>query len=415
MALLKTKQGDDILLVPYRFEVEAKSRSTLVKAIKETAETLGDAREFCAVEQLDGGGYAVALHDQQGYILAESVWRHFDYPENLIWCEQLSDEDSDRVIIVIVKDNRIHLDGEIPLTALNQDIATSIGDGDQRFSIYTHGDVPLVSNNDGEFGKVALDRDRVTSFTELERSLVTVIDWNSSDKTHRISKSVSMAGLPNRAPFWLIGIVVTSMVLKLVLFAPKPEVETVVNDPFNEYRKALIDSPSVEAIAMEVIDRVALTSQLTTWKVVGLGSNGFQFDVVLSPLVSRPNFGEVKSLSNAMGVSPAFRDGKLYLTDSLIPNLPKRNIDQIVKVIDVIEHLYSSTRGSVFDLDILGASNSSKYRAQEFTLTAKGIAIDEIYGIHPIINGLPVKLISLETKPIELGYEVVGRFNILGL
>jgi hypothetical protein len=142
MSILRRDDGLAFVLQPYRETLAIKNTALLRKEIRYLAEAHGNnVRLF---KSATGEYEAVFSHDA-GYLLGETVWSHFNRQSDLIYCEVLTTE-VQQVLIVIVREGKVYLDAKLSFETLNDEVAGLLTESTSRYVIYLYGDVPVDFN-----------------------------------------------------------------------------------------------------------------------------------------------------------------------------------------------------------------------------------------------------------------------------
>ncbi len=106
MSLLNRPDGVQFVVQPYRERIAIGKRSVMVQRIRFLSEQHG---QYVLLTPLNTGSIEAVFSRESGYLLGESIWNYFDKPPYLIFCEKIS-KDSNQVLLVIIRANEIYLD-----------------------------------------------------------------------------------------------------------------------------------------------------------------------------------------------------------------------------------------------------------------------------------------------------------------
>jgi hypothetical protein len=160
MPYITREDGERFVIPSYRDVLSAKSKSQLKKDILLLSQSYG---EYITMQKKNAMQYEVAFSPDTGYLLGETVWQHFKKPSDMIYCEAIPGVAE--VILVIVKDDSVYLDGSFPIDNVSEELVVFLTQ-QAHFEIYTYGDVPIADSP--EDGKFSFDQKSVKSFTMLD-------------------------------------------------------------------------------------------------------------------------------------------------------------------------------------------------------------------------------------------------------
>ena len=64
--------------------------------------------QYILLSRFDEHAIEAVFSKESGYLLGETIWHYFDNPQYLIFCERLSKENN-QVLLVIIRDNEVYL------------------------------------------------------------------------------------------------------------------------------------------------------------------------------------------------------------------------------------------------------------------------------------------------------------------
>lgn len=163
MPVLRRSDGIPFALRSYRESLTVKNSSLLRRELFLLSQSHGHFARF--LKQRNGKLEAIFSKDE-GYLLGETIWQHFGFPENLIYCEQLTDDKD--ILTVIVLAGNIYLDAKLSYEELTEEF-TTLFSSKVRYQIYVSGKVPLTDGN--AKNKFNLAAEIVDSFQHQEASI----------------------------------------------------------------------------------------------------------------------------------------------------------------------------------------------------------------------------------------------------
>lgn len=237
MAVIRREDGVQFVVQSYRELLTQKNPALLKNEIRFIGKTNGDyARLF---KQRENQFEAVFSRDP-GYLLGETIWYHFGKPADLIYCEALPDEQ--HALVVIVRSGSVYLDAKLPLAGL-QDEFISLATSNNRFVVYTSGDVPLVQNP--EENKFAFEPQLIQAFNVLNEPLFPRLPVNDNLKLLSVDQAIKAQHLDKGlSPALMVaGLLVASIILYW-LFSDKEQ-------PLPQVTQAPVQQQVIEPSALQ--------------------------------------------------------------------------------------------------------------------------------------------------------------------
>lgn len=243
MAILTRDDGVAFAIYTYRELITAKKGPLLRNELMLLSRDNG---EYARFYDKPGGDFEAVFGHEAGYLLGENVWHYFNQPDDLIYCEQLPD--NEHAILVVVRDGNVFIDAKLPLANLLDEFLGLIA-GDNRFDINIYGDlIPLAKT--AQEDKFAFDPNLVKSFTILDAPIFETLPLDENFRLIPISKAITELGLAENSMLkWGISLIVL-LVLAFGIYKtmqqPAPLEEVAVTktteapvDPYAGYRAAL--------------------------------------------------------------------------------------------------------------------------------------------------------------------------------
>lgn len=159
MRILIREDGTQFLLQPYRERLVIKSTALLKREIFLLSQNYG---VYSRIYKQPYGYYEGVFAHEPGYLLGETIWHYFGKPENLLYCEALS---NDQMLIVVVRDNSVYLDTQIAKADLKEELSF-FQEAKSKYTIYVYGDVPISEKENTH--PIILPRERIKSFSRLK-------------------------------------------------------------------------------------------------------------------------------------------------------------------------------------------------------------------------------------------------------
>ena len=140
MAILRRVDGVQFSAQPYRSVLEGKKSSLLNKEVRLLAQEHGNF-----VKLLSGANnqYTAIFSQDPGFLFGETVWQHFERPDDLVYCELI---DKTHALLVVVNAGKVVLDGKFELANIETQLNSFISEN-TKYTVFTSGKVPITSNN----------------------------------------------------------------------------------------------------------------------------------------------------------------------------------------------------------------------------------------------------------------------------
>lgn len=258
MPYITREDGEHFVIPSYRDVLSSKSKTQLKKDILLLSKSYGD---HITMQKKNAMQYEVAFSTDTGYLLGESVWQHFNKPDDMIYCEAIPG--STEVILVIVKNGSVYLDGSFQADNVSEELVVFLTQ-EAHFEIVTYGDVP-ISDSSVE-GKFSFDPKSVKSFTVLDKPVFQTLSLLPAYKLQLVDVVLKTQGIgvpPIRSI--IIAIVVAGLGWYLWALITTPAEQTVelvqAINPYQSYIDTM-HSPLPE-------DEIAsVVNQLKNWLII---------------------------------------------------------------------------------------------------------------------------------------------------
>ena len=250
MASIAREDGAQFVIQAYREQISCQKKTILSQKLRLLTEQYGN---FVRVYRKSADNFDLALSRDPGYLLGESIRAYFDYPDNLIFCEQLPDRN--QAIVVVVRGGAILLDTKIDLAQLTSELLPFIAD-EYQYDYVLYGNIPVTTEEDSET-KMTLPEGSYRSFRELDSGVFAALpakpefqlcDIYSALKDIKFNNSPIMMVLIGLAAVIVIGI--AYLILKPAA-TPKQKVHKPKISIYQRYNQALTTAPP-EAILNEM-------------------------------------------------------------------------------------------------------------------------------------------------------------------
>ncbi len=271
MPYIAREDGEHFVIPSYRDVLSAKNKGQLKKDIHLLSQSYG---EYITLQKKNAMQYEIAFSPDTGYLLGETVWQHFNKPDDMIYCEAIPG--SAEVIMVIVKDSSVYLDGSFPTENVSEELVVFLTQ-QAHFDIYTYGDVPIADSP--EDGKFSFDAKSVKTFTRLDNPVFPTLPLIPAYKLQLVDVALKAHGI-GVVP--IIPIVAVAIIAGLgwYLFGTSSEpeqvqvVEQVVN-PYDGYINTM-HSPLPNEEVMKFVAELKKLLLLPGWVITEVTYSGGQ-------------------------------------------------------------------------------------------------------------------------------------------
>ncbi len=392
MPVIKREDGINFAVYTYREVINFKRSNLLKREVAMLAEENGEFARF--FPQITGDIEVIFSRDQ-GYLLGESVWDHFDRANDLVFCEQLSGGET--AALVVIRGGSVYLDAEVPLENLVDEFA-ALTTGSNHYDIYVHGEVPLSELPREDC--FCFDAAFVKSFTELEEPVFpqlgadpdyALLPYNEAFAKLPVKRGKGIAGI-----LAIIAVIVVGYVAwDIFKPAPPPPPSAVIATPQNPYAayQAALNNPSPEDILMALARGVRESFTLPGWEALSFNLNGSNADVSLQSVGGTTELLLlwVKQHNAALSVSSGRASISLQL-----PVKNREKIMVIYKTDDIVSMVYDRLNHT-----FIGATVSIKkpvtkenYQSTAMQVSLSGVAPQTLEFLGRELDNLPIVLDS---------------------
>jgi hypothetical protein len=357
-------------------------------------------------------GYTITYNQERGYLLAESVARYFDYPENLVWCEHIGEtsEGESRFAIVIIRNHRIMLDTEMLDTAVADDIVISIGGGDEIFDIYTYGDVPIKhSPETAGTHDIVIEPSRTANFVTLSHSILDLIVPNRLDALSSVTKAVTNAGLVSHTWKYTLGLALLSAVGYWLFIYTPPDRQVITVDNYKSYRMALQSIAPSHSLLLLANDFSRLL-HLSRWELARMSiADGNSANFTLRS--SEPDYQQAADFAKVFDSTFTVRQRDILLTKTRSNRLARAKLDKMVSIDDLSIKLlddlslHPQLTASLGEIRIAG-----QFHTRALNLQAQAISHADLIWLANILDGRPINL-DIASFSVN-GFTFSGRLNL---
>jgi hypothetical protein len=368
MAVFYREDGVYFALRPYR-ELLSVKRASLFK--KELELLANDHGHYVRLFRQPSGDWEAVFSREPGYLLGEAVWRYFDKPPNLIYCEALPNKQE--AMVVIARDGLIYLDAQLSFAELEEELKT-LDMVSGQFVSKIYGNITLFPDNQRQTGILAtLPVDAEVHLAPYQR----VIDELSPSRPYMAWVFGGLVLLGGAA--WLMN----------ALSPANKQGEIVITDPLAHYR-AVFSGSSVSAQLSALMSQIELLYGLPGWTAGTITSTPGNISVRLNSLGGTT--GMLLAWAQQHQVQVSLGSGGAALTmivqmdsrQAIIP--PLQPLQSVLS--SVIDKMMTLLPGKSVTIGTL--SSESGYRKSGMTIQVNDIAPYVLSLIGAALNQLPV-------------------------
>lgn len=193
MAILRRVDGVQFAVQPYRAVLDVKKSVLLNQEVHLLAQDHGN---FVRLFRISHEHYSAVFSQDPGFLLGETVWQHFDRPDNLIYCELM--DDKIHALLVVINADGVVVDNKFELVNIIAELNSLILEN-TKYAVFTYGKVPITSSNDEKAYK--FHEQNILSFNHLAEPLFTslhvtdqfqLLPLHLALKEHHLNKSYNL-------------------------------------------------------------------------------------------------------------------------------------------------------------------------------------------------------------------------------
>lgn len=400
MAFITREDGTRFVIPSYREILAIKKPSLLKREILLLSANYG---EYITLQKKNNDHYEAAFSPDWGYLLGETVWYHFEKPQDLIYCEAIPD--TSEVILVVVKNGSVYLDGTFSLDSIPDELVI-FKTQQAEFDIYIYGDVPISKTE--EEGKFSFDRSSIKSFTMLDAPafpLLPLIKVYQLQLVDVVLKSKGIGVFPLKPLLALLLLLTLGWVAFNYLTSEAPQIEEVfvpVINPYQLYQQALMSPEPMQEIHW-LSNTIINLNSIPGWVPDSITYSGASAQASVKSLGAKTNilFDWATKNGAAVEIKPEGFFINLSTQFQNRPN-PLSNISDLNQVISrLIDGVSSVLPGNNFDVGIIRPKG--KYSEREVKITFINISPATLDLLGQQLKDLPLVLNSTSIKVVN-GY-----------
>ncbi len=400
MATIRRDDGLQFIIRPYRELLESGKTSILKRKIRILSQKYG---ENVRIFKQDKDRFEAVFSRDSGFLLGETIWIYLNKLRYLIYCEALPEPR--QALLVVVRDGIVFLDNKMSFTALIDELI-SLSIFDEKFDIYTYGDVPLGRSN--EHGKFAFTDRNVNSFKVLEEPLLSKLTVYEEAQLQPLKLALTSPclGKSKFVPIIIAAAIIIAIFIACHLYRSTPHIALAdINlvdlkppvNPYLQYYQALATpQPQQQLIEFALMTRSAYT--LPGWKIDNVSYNDNHYTIQLSS--TGGSIASVQSWSELNNIDMNLQaEGITLSTASLLKNRSQFTtiypIQQVLGLlIDDISRIFPSK-----DVTFSDITNYQRYKETNVTVNFSKIDPGVLILMGQEIDELPVAIDTINITP----------------
>lgn len=280
MSVVKREDGIKFAIHTYREILLSQRASKIKEQIRRLAHDHGEYVRFFrkSDEQIEA-----IFSKEPGFLLAESVWRYFNCPSDLVYCEVLPDNVN--ALLIVIQRDIVYLDAKLLLSDIPDELS-SFMTGDNQYQVYTYGNPPI--SDEFESGKFTIPKEDLSGFAKLQESVFEKLPVDENLQLQPLNLALRTQKLGKSSPvWWLAGLGILLVFAFVWWFWSSRQPSTVVSvqrpveKPFSTYKNVLLESPNLTQLFEEFSNLLAFSSSLPGWRIshIEYKSGGYVVDV----------------------------------------------------------------------------------------------------------------------------------------
>lgn len=364
MSLLNRPDGVQFVVQPYRERIAISKRSVMVQRLRLLSEQHG---QYVSLFPLGQGAIEAIFSKESGYLLGESLWTYLDKPAYLIFCERMSKENS-QVLLVIVRANEIYLDAVIDNDKLRSELLPLMT-LQESYRVITCGDVSL--SLDEAPGHFVLPKHLVGSFEMAQESILKRLPVLPTARLLTLLLALRSPLLGSKiSPALMATGVATLLAVVWWIYAMSPSTENVpvqkivAEEPDVAYVDfyAAMQTPAPEQQLNELAKTVVGFYALPGWQPDTILYNGSQYQIQLDrqggALQWLADWTAAQHYSLNLGSNGAEITVQSQLARRSTPKVLYPLSAVVVSLIDQLDRLFPNRSVSIGDPKMLGQTQS---------------------------------------------------------
>lgn len=366
MSLLNRNDGVQFVVQAYRERIAIGKRSVMVQRLRLLSEQHG---QYVMLFPLGQDAIEAVFSRESGYLLGETVWHHFGKPSYLIFCERLSN-DNNQVLLVVVRANEVYLDILVDNDKLRNELLPLMT-MPESFRVITYGDVSLKQGESLETGQFSLPKNLVTQFEESHESVFKNLPVLPSARLLTLLLAIKSPLLGSR---FSPAIVMAASALVLLLawgiyavspHSHKPVITKVIaqqpNLAFVDFYAAM-NTPAPKLQLREFAKVIQTFYGLPGWQAADIRYEGNGFQVQLNRLGGTLQWLTQWAETQNYGLNLSSKGAEVIVPSRLIARVRPKAVYPLAQVmaslIDRLDLLFPNQAIGISDSKVLGQTKS---------------------------------------------------------
>lgn len=409
MSFVARDDGTHFVIPSYRDTLTGRRGAQLRKDILTLSNNYG---EYATIQK-ENKKYEVAFSHDTGYLLGETVWQHFNKPQELVYCEAIPNTTD--AILVVVKDGSVYLDGNFPIETVQEELVIFLTQANH-FDIYVYGDVPI--SQVPEDGKFCFEESSVNSFTVLDSPAfpsLPLIKAYHLEPVQTVLQAQGIGVLPTK-PILMgillvgLGYFMWTMFGSALTEPPPPPPEEQVN-PYQGFYDEM-NSPSPAEQIIQLAEKLQILMSAPGWSVtsVNYGGGSVTAKMISNGATVKGLFDWAKSHDASFGIGT---DGVSLSMSFPLTNRPEPQYiypikDMLVMLVDKYHQILPSNPMTI-SLD-----NKGKYSILGVKLNFNDMALDTFVLLADPMKDLPIVLKGVTLTLAGSSLSGTINFDVLG-
>ncbi|MBS0349627.1 MAG: hypothetical protein JSR33_00330 [Proteobacteria bacterium] len=285
MSLINRPDGVQFVVQPYRERIALGKRGVMVQRIRLLSEQHG---QYILLSPLGDNAIEAVFSKESGYLLGETIWTYFQKPAYLIFCERLS-KDNNQVLLVVIRANEVYLDMIVDNDKLRSELLPLMA-MHESFRVITCGEVTLAQVDSP--GRFVLPKNLVAAFETVNDPVFKNLPKLESAQLMTLLLTLKSPLLGSRVPSTAIAVLGAALLAILAWiyvihppFHPKAAPKKiVVQQPDINYVDyyAAMKTPTPEQQLNELAQTIQMFYGLPGWQPNDIHYDGSQYRVQMN-------------------------------------------------------------------------------------------------------------------------------------
>ncbi len=393
--ILAKPDGTQFIVQAYRERLNLGKRSALVQKLRDLAEQHG---QYLLLLPMPQRTVEVVFSKDPGYLMAETVWNFYDKPTHLIFCERLS-KDHNQVLLIVIREGEVYLDTQVENEKVKNELLPLTSE--QTYRVIVSGDVALSEEETKGFA---------SSFETIRDSIIKQLPVLNTCRLSTLALALKSPVLGSRiTPLNLAAatIVFLCIIWGAYFYLKKPETPATLPQPQALNQKdngyadfyASLNSPTPsEQIEFVAQNFLRLYNLPQGWEAGELhfNNNNYRFNLIRQG-------GSVEEMQDwAKQHNYAFDLGTDSAALSLTSTLSNRGIPRVIYplqpvvafLIDKLDPLFADNAITVGEISEIG-----KVRTRGLTINLKDVSPEILPLIGNVLGAdLPLSISTIDVK-----------------